>query len=117
MEERRTEAKRVRARDGNCVLTPCQFVQVLNRREIDLIVHLYTSGLMARGMWAHVEAADVFAIALDDVDEVVDARVFAEEHLAVVDLVLVQNVVDNLGWIRTQLNESKRKKAGRGRPW
>jgi hypothetical protein len=51
----------------------------------------------------HVEALDVLAVAFNHVNEVIGRRVLTEKHLAIVDPVLVEDLVDRLGRIVTEL--------------
>ena len=53
---------------------PRKLVNLLDAKHVDLVVN--------------IEATDVFSVTLDDIDELIDGRVFAEEHLGVVDAVL-----------------------------
>jgi len=62
------------ARDGHAVRLPRKLVNLLDAKHVDLVVH--------------IQAANVLAVALDDIDELVDGRVFAEEDFCVVDAVL-----------------------------
>ena len=67
----RREHQRVRHRADALAL--------LDRGHVDLIVH--------------VERADVLAVALEDIDELVDRAVLAKQHLCRMDLVLVQQLL------------------------
>lgn len=67
------------ARDDSRMRQPCQLVDILDSHCICLVVH--------------VEAANILAVALDHVDELVSRHLLAHEHVAVVHLVLLQDAL------------------------
>mmetsp|Transcript_8907 Transcript_8907/g.21477 ORF Transcript_8907/g.21477 Transcript_8907/m.21477 type:complete len:326 (+) Transcript_8907:385-1362(+) len=69
------------AGDGDAVWHPGDGLHLLHAANIDLVVH--------------VDAPDILPVALDDVDQLVDIAVLAEEDLAVVDLVLLEDLHDH----------------------
>ena len=89
------------------VYTPTKprYSQILSRKMSRLIIwHESMAVGLARGppdlldrrhvhLVVHVEAAHVLAVALQEVDELVDRAVLAEEHLRRVDAVLVEHLL------------------------
>ena len=62
------------ARDADAVRAAAQGIDLLDRQRVDFVVH--------------VQTPDVLAVALQDVNELIHGDVFAEQQLAVMDLVL-----------------------------
>jgi len=93
--------------------TTSELVDMLDRGQVDLVVDLTKSEHQHRNIIftggeakkTHVEALDILAIAFDNIDEVVDVGVLAKQDLAIVDLVLVQDIVHNLLGVRAELDK------------
>mmetsp|Transcript_4798 Transcript_4798/g.7189 ORF Transcript_4798/g.7189 Transcript_4798/m.7189 type:complete len:284 (-) Transcript_4798:367-1218(-) len=78
-------------RDDHGVRLASQGVHLLHRDHVDLVVH--------------VHALHVLAVAHQHVDELVSGDVFAQEHFAVVDAVLVQDPPNGFGGVVSKLGK------------